>query len=198
MTSSDRITTAWQRWRLTARRLDRELSAIRITTAWQRRRLTARRLDRQLSAIELAVEWQHCVESLRHAFAAYHGADVVTARFYIPDDYATFMQQIGGGWEWSAGLGSILLSAKNVASATTSTFQSLVSERSAEDDDKPEDDGLWLTIGYYSDRHETLLCCDRSHRYYGYVVDGHDDHPWLNGIYSGGCQVSAHSFAEWF
>jgi hypothetical protein len=128
---------------------------------------------------------------------AFYGDDAVAARWDIPDDYAAFMQQIGGGWEWTAGLGSSLLSAKHVASATTSIFRSMVAERSAEDDGEPEDDGLWLTIGYFSDRHDTLLCCDRAHRYYGYVLDGHDDHPWLNGIYSGGCQVIAHSFAEW-
>jgi hypothetical protein len=169
----------------------------RLTSSWQRRSATARRLDRALTATARSIEWQQCVERLSQTFAAYYGADAVTARFDIPDEYATFMQQIGGGWEWTAGLGSILLSAKNVASASTSTFRSLVSERSAEEDGEPEDDGLWLTIGYFSDRHDTLLCCDRSHRYYGYVIDGHDDHPWLNGIYSGGCRVSAHSFAEW-
>jgi hypothetical protein len=172
-------------------------SAERIASAWQRRSLNARRIDRALSDSERSIEWQQCVESLRQTFAAYYGTDSVAARFDIPDDYATFMRQIGGGWEWSAGLGSILSSAKQVASASTSTFRSMVSERSEEDDGEVEDDGLWLTIGYFSDRHDTLLCCDRSHRYYGYVIDGHDDHPWLNGIYSGGCRVVAHSFAEW-
>jgi hypothetical protein len=80
------------------------------------------------------------------------------------------------------------LNAQDLVSASVSTFRSLVAELSAEDDGEPEDDGLWLTIGY---------CSDRSHPYYGYIIYGHDDHPWLNGLYSGGCQVSAHSFAKW-
>jgi hypothetical protein len=169
----------------------------RMANAWERRRVASHRIDRELTAMERSIEWQECEESLLQTFAAYYGDDAVAARLDIPADYAAFMQQIGGGWEWTAGLGSILLSTKQVAAATTSTFRSMVAERSVEDDGEPGDDGLWLTIGYFADRHDTLLCCDRSHRYYGYVVDGHDDHPWLNGIYSGGCQVIAHSFAEW-
>jgi hypothetical protein len=65
-----------------------------------------------------------------------------------------------------------------------------------EDDEPPADDGLWLSIGWFADKHAIVLCCDRSHSYYGKVIDYHDSHPWLNGLDSGSF-ILADSFVEW-
>ena len=37
----------------------------------------------------------------------------------------------------------------------------------------PQDEGFWLSIGWLSGKHATLLCCDRAHGDHGCVVDHH-------------------------
>lgn len=41
-------------------------------------------------------------------------------------------------------------------------------------------DKMWLQIGWISDKHEYVFCCDKSSEYFGCFFDIHDDHPWLN------------------
>ena len=50
-----------------------------------------------------------------------------------------------------------------------------------EDHDVARSAGLWIAIGAVLDKHEYFLCVDRASAYGGYVVDAHDDHPYLNG-----------------
>jgi hypothetical protein len=135
------------------------------------------------------------MRDIKALFAAHIGEKAVTERLEIPADYAVFMEGAGGGWEWRQGLEQSLFTADNVAGGTARDYRLFVTER--DEDDGPQDDGLWLRIGRYSDKHDTLLCCDRSHRLHGQVVDGHDDHPWLNGLSSPFCQVVGESFTDW-
>ncbi len=45
-------------------------------------------------------------------------------------------------------------------------------------------DTLWLNIGWWGDKHEYFICCDRSHECFGQVVDCHDDTPWGSSYFS--------------
>jgi hypothetical protein len=47
--------------------------------------------------------------------------------------------------------------------------------------DRPPGEPCWLTIAHWGDKHDLFLCCERDHLYFGSVVHGHDDHPWLDG-----------------
>jgi hypothetical protein len=136
--------------------------------------------------------WADCAHRVRDLFAAHVGEAAVAERFHIPDDYAAFMGRVSGGWQWQAGMQQSLFTAPEVAEATAQEFSLWVTERN--DEDGPQNDGFWLSIGWYSDKHATLLCCDRAHRRYGSVLDAHDDHPWLNGAESVTCSVLARSF----
>jgi hypothetical protein len=41
-------------------------------------------------------------------------------------------------------------------------------------------DTLWIRIGWWSDKHDWIMCCDQDHPMYGKVYDVWDDHPWLS------------------
>ncbi len=143
---------------------------------------------------DIATDWCECVESLRSLFAAYYGAEDVARRLEIPDDYTVFMVEFGCGWHQPDGLGRDIFSAAAVVKATADDFNLFVIDR--DKDEMPQDDGLWLCIGWFSDKHAILLCCDRSHPNYGQVIDYHDSHPWLNGV-DMASRLLANSFLEW-
>jgi hypothetical protein len=172
-----------------------------VARAWEHLRPFARRVGPEASAEELSRSWVACVGQLANLFAARLGSDAVAARFSVPADYAGFMVAVGGGWAWgSEYTPQTLWPAASVVEETAGAFREYVTERPmggwfADEFPDPPDDGLWLGIGWYSDKHATLLCCDRRHPEYGCVIDHHDGHPWLNGTGSG--SVEARSFAAW-
>jgi hypothetical protein len=134
-------------------------------------------------------------------FASRYGADVVTERFDIPMDYTSFMVRVGGGHAWGDEyVPQCLWDATTVAEETEADWRRYVTERGdvfwlEKEQDAPTDYGCWLDIGWYSDKHATLLCCDRLSEGYGRVFDFHDAHPWLNGDEYG--HVEGRSFSEW-
>jgi hypothetical protein len=162
--------------------------------AWRRAKSRVVRVGPEPDPDALVSEWAACVDHVQSRFAAHYGAEVVAGRFEVPDDYATFMTRYGGNWRWPEGLVQDLFSAAVAASVTAREFESFVTDR--QEDDGPQDDGLWLSIAHYSDKHDILLCCDRAHRYRGQVVDYHDSHPWLNGA-EVGSMVLGRSFLGW-
>jgi hypothetical protein len=167
----------------------------RSTLAWQRLAPTLERLGAASSPAQLATDWRSCVECIRGLFASYYGNEAVDSRLAIPADYGRFMTEFGDGWHQPAGLGRDIFAAATVGTDTAYYFNAYVIDRD-EESEPLADNGLWLSIGWFADKHEIVLCCDRSHSYYGKVIDFHDSHPWLNGIYCGSL-VLADSFGEW-
>ncbi|MEP1080020.1 hypothetical protein NDI52_32150 [Leptolyngbya sp. PL-A3] len=153
-------------------------------------------LIRTVAAVEstdLEAVWMTCLSSVQNVFMGYYGASEVEKRFQIPQDYAMFMQVVGGGWKSLRSLQWCLFDAKTVARQTIANFQVFV--LGAEEGEPICESGFWLSIGEWSDKHEYLLCCDRAHSKFGAVLDGHDSHPWLDG--AEGCYQRANSFLEW-
>jgi hypothetical protein len=171
-----------------------ESSLDRWKLAWQQIEPTALRLDRQSQPSDLAADWQTCIDRLRAGFASYYGNAAVASRFIIPAEYAAFMSEFGYGWHQPQGLGRDIFAVATVAALTAESFRAYVLD--PDEGEQPEDDGLWLTIGWFADNHAIVLCCDRSHPCNGQVIDFHDSHPWLNGIHCGSL-VLADSFGEW-
>jgi hypothetical protein len=164
----------------------------RINAAWSHLLDAVHRTAPELTPEERVADWAEGTRRIQELFASRAGERDVAERLDIPADYAEFMERVGGGWEWQE---QSLFTAAEVARGTAHDYRLWVTER--DEDDGPQDDGLWLRIGRCADRHDTLLCCDRSHRLHGRVVDGHDDHPWLNGLTSPLCTVIAESFVAW-
>ena len=40
-------------------------------------------------------------------------------------------------------------------------------------------DTLWICFGGWSDKHEYIICCDKTHPDFGKIFDAYDDHPYL-------------------
>jgi hypothetical protein len=171
-----------------------ESSLDRWKLAWQKIEPTAIKLDNQSNPNLLAANWFASIEKLRALFAGYYGSTAVASKFVIPHEYDEFMREFGCGWHQPQGLGRDIFAATTMTDSTAEFFHAYVINPDGEE--RPEDDGLWLTIGWFSDKHAIVLCCDRAHSCYGRVIDFHDSHPWLNGIYYGSL-VLADSFGEW-
>lgn len=174
---------------------------VELAHAWDRLRPFARRPGPAASADELSSDWADGVRFLAELFAGHLGPDEVASRFVIPADYARFMTRVGGGWAWgSEYTPQSLWTADTVVAETADEFRKHVVERPTDarfvkNFPEPPDDGLWLGIGWFSDKHATLLCCDRRHADFGCVIDDHDGHPWLNG--AGPNHVTGRTFVDW-
>jgi hypothetical protein len=131
----------------------------------------------------LPERWEAAVGVIRSALTAHIGSDEVAARFAVPEDYAAFMRLVGGARYRERGLGFRLLSPEQVAKEFCSNYKMYVVDRIEGRD--PADSGFWLWVGTWSDKHDFFLCGDRAHPLFGYVVEMHDDHPYIDGAGSG-------------
>lgn len=41
---------------------------------------------------------------------------------------------------------------------------------------------MWLRFALWSDKHEYLICCDRSSAAFGKIFDAYDVRPWMDDI----------------
>lgn len=111
-------------------------------------------------------------------FAGYFG-DEARRRLALPTGYAAFLRAIEtsqisqtvGGWDFC------LYGPNAVLANTRYSF-----ELFGRDEDAHLDVGLWIEIGSFNDKHTFFLCCDRDRPEFRQIIDGHDAHPWLNGV----------------
>ncbi len=122
---------------------------------------------------------------LKSVFAKHFAQREVDRRFALPDDYRRFIVEIGGDWRHADAL--LIFDLRAVLSDTESACDLFA-------DMHGTGRSLWLTIGRLSDKQDVLLCCDRESSEFGQVMDGHDDHPWLNGS---ACTILGESFTGW-
>lgn len=177
-----------------------------LDRAWELVRNHSRRRAPETPPDELSCTWLKCEQGLEELFAEHFGRKDVARRLAIPEDYRHFMIRAGGGWHWGPEhVAQSIWQADTVLKQTTEDFQRWVVKARKRpwisDDDMEVDQGLWLSIGWLSDKHATVLCCDRSHSYYGCVCNYHDGHPWFSGLdapipeESG--EVEGASFLQW-
>ena len=56
-------------------------------------------------------------------------------------------------------------------------------------------DTLWLKIGYWSDKHDWIVCLDKQHPWFGKAIDAYDDHPlWTENFCDDGVYAGAENF----
>ncbi len=147
--------------------------------AWRSLSKGVERLGPTPSPESLAAAWSASDAQLRETFATHAGRDEIAARFHVPEDYATFMCVIGGGWKWELEWVRIW-DAREVAERTC--FSCKVFEQ--EWAERGKVDGFWLEIGRSGDNHDRLLCCDLGHPLFGVIAEAEDYHPWMAGISS--------------
>ena len=98
--------------------------------------------------------------------------------FFDAQDFKDYLLSLKGylfqsNWASLADMGGILAITKSGLSLWKSDFE----ERKA-DGEPFTTDTLWAHIGYWSDKHEWIICLDRQHRHFGWVIDAYDDHPF--------------------
>src|SRR5262245_16221283 len=130
-----------------------------LDAAWRRLISVATRTTPELTPAQRISEWAECVHSIGQLFAGHIGEQAVVERLEVPADSVAFMKRVGGGWRWRQGLEQSLFTPSDVAGGTADDYRLFVTER--DEDDGPQDDGQWVRIGRHSDKHDTLLCCDR-------------------------------------
>jgi hypothetical protein len=109
-------------------------------------------------------------QDLKQLFSQYFDPAHVQAEFALPSELQQFLLAIEGSYyrRNSAGLfamGSIL---------STTKYQLKLWE--------PEGEPalMWIEVGNWSDKHQLIMCVNRSSPYFGKVLDMHDEHPYCN------------------
>ena len=113
-------------------------------------------------------------------FSQYFAPEWIEEHFLIPQDFKDYLLSLKGylyqrDWATLADMEGILAITKSGLSLWKSDFE----ERKA-DGEPFTTDTLWAHIGHWSDKHEWIICLDRQHRHFGWVIDAYDDHPFLN------------------
>jgi hypothetical protein len=115
-------------------------------------------------------------------FGDYFDADYVAKNFSLPEDFRVFLElchspiQIPEAWE-------LLEDAQHILDSLPGFFNLYAEDlqERKEENEMTAADTMWLRIALYSDKHEFLICCDRSSAVFGKVFDSYDDHPWMDG-----------------
>lgn len=117
------------------------------------------------------------VMDLAALFTPYFGQHEVAERLAVPEDYLYFLTLSKGTWRRGGDYGLYLYSADAVLADTSYGCDCFAENR-------PQDAGMWITIGHWSDRHDIMLCCDCHLSLFGTIIDCNDDHPWMaNGAF---------------
>lgn len=117
---------------------------------------------------------------LKQFYLRYFEAEFIDERIALPEDYKQFLSEFQGYFysdKWAAfyGIDSVFEQTKDWYERWDFDY----AER--KDTGKlTADDTLWLNFGYWSDKHEMVLCIDKTNRFFGKVIDTRG-HPLLHG-----------------
>ena len=120
------------------------------------------------------------LQRLRELYLRYFPAYWVEERLAVPQDYLQFLELLRGNlrqsdWAFVGGRNSVLVMTQDFLNTFS---KDLYSRR---EEGKPiSTDTLWLSVGYWADKHDWIICVDRQHPRYGQLIDANDDHPFLN------------------
>jgi hypothetical protein len=153
-----------------------------VRAAWQRAKHRFRALSGSTFK-RLPQRWDAAVGEIRAELTAHLGPEAVVARFAVPEDFDAYMRLVGGARRRECGLGFRLLSPEEVAREFRSNYRMYVV--TPFEGREPADSGFWLWVGTWSDKHDFFICCDRTHPLFGYVLEMHDGHPYIDGAGSG-------------
>jgi hypothetical protein len=109
-------------------------------------------------------------QDLLQLFSKYFSSQYVKLNFEIPLDFLTFLECAKGSFVLDNYY--YLLHIEGVLSVT----EFFLKEWNPNDDNS-----LWINIGGYSEKHEYLMCCDKSKPEFGKISETWDDHPWMDG-----------------
>lgn len=144
------------------------MNAHRLSSAWGHFRTSHELVPvGQRTPVDLTAVTEQIAAVLRRWFSP----EDVDARFAVPSDAQQWLVEIArqsfrdeASWMW-------LAAARDVPAATADRWEVLASGPPARRE-------LWIVIGSWSDKHDYMLCCDRTSPRFGAVADWYDTHPW--------------------
>jgi hypothetical protein len=126
-------------------------------------------------------------QNLKSYFSGIFGADFVKERFSLPIDFKAYLN-LGCGFyqdSWRSVYPYHLIEKATIEPHYDFEIEDLI-ER-VKEGNLYENDTLWLCIGYWSDKHDYFICCDKGHPYFGKVFDYNDAFPYGNYDYESYC-----------
>lgn len=123
-------------------------------------------------------QFETAIIQLKHIFSKYFAASYVESSFKLPNDYIEFIKSITS--YLSTGNYHTLYSIDEVVKGTKGFLidgEHYFLKRK-KSNSPITTDVMWITIGWWSDKHDLILCCDCSSAYWGKIYDVWDDHPW--------------------
>lgn len=139
---------------------------------------------------------QELMIELKSFYSTYFDEKFIEDRIALPQDYEQFLIEFQGyfyseGWAGFYGIDDIVERTRDWYKYWDFDYKDR-----KEAGELKADDTLWLNFGYWSDKHEMVLCLDKTNRYFGNVIDTRG-HPFLHGnIYIDGFYDSFKIYAE--
>lgn len=117
--------------------------------------------------------------ALAHALRA-ELPDYLRPRFALPPDLSDLVELLGGDTWRSLDEWDVLWDADVIVSNLA------LEVRVHDDRELIETAGPWVQFALSGDHHHFFIYCDDSAAHFGHVIEGDDDHPWLeNGLLRG-------------
>ena len=121
------------------------------------------------------------LERLQQILLPYFSQAYLDANLVLPEAFLIYLETVKGSldsdWEWFGDSASVLYMTKDFCE---SWCRGDFLDRKKKGISKPNDT-IWLKFGAWSDKHEWIICCDKSNPKFGWVFDCYDDHPLSNG-----------------
>lgn len=134
----------------------------------------------QGTPMELEVfEWE-----LKDIFKAYFGINYVEKNFSLTDDIKELIQLLDGNLrksDWCA-----IYCGSDIITSTEYYCRQWGEQilKRRQQGELDNNDVMFMRLGYWSDKHDYIFCCDKSSLHYGKIYDVNDEHPWLEEYFN--------------
>lgn len=123
-------------------------------------------------------------ERLQQIFLPYFSQAYLDENLVVPEAFLIYLETVKGmlssSWEWFGDKALVLYTTEKFCES----YEDYFLERKTENAPYPNDT-IWVKFGEWADKHEWIICCDKSHPDFGKVFDCEDDHPWWGENFSG-------------
>lgn len=125
--------------------------------------------------------------NIKAYFTDIFGVDFIEEHFVLPIDFEAYLNLGQGFYEkgWRSVYPYDLIQQATVEPHYDFEIEDL--KERVKKNCLLENDTIWLCIGYWSDKHDYLICCDQKHPYFGKVFDYNDAFPYGGYGYESYC-----------
>ncbi|MDH5656088.1 MAG: hypothetical protein OEZ34_09285 [Spirochaetia bacterium] len=120
-------------------------------------------------------------EAVKAYYADFFGKETAEKNWALPVDYAEYLHSFTGLIKDKENLNKDIYDSSGTSDATTQPwwkYEMSELKKRCKTGEFFRNDTMWLSIGWWGDKHEIFLCCDKMHENFGKVFDCHDGTPW--------------------